>query len=204
MSRRHERGGERRKPETPLLRRGRRGRHGFRRLRLRGDADLKRIDVDRLGDVLELGRAEIRHRQVEPPFHLPIGLLGETDRAGLGDAFQPRSDVDPVAHQIAVALLDHIAHMDADAELDAPVLRHAGVALDEAVLNLDRAADRVDDAPELDDRAVTGALDDAAVMGGDGGIDQIAAETAKAREGSVLVGAGKPAVPDDVGYQDRG
>ena len=32
---------------------------------------------------------------------------------------------------------------------------------------------------------------------------QIAAETAKAREGSVLVGTGKPAVPDDVGHQDR-
>ena len=32
---RRERGGERREPETPLLRRGRCGRHGFRRLRLR-------------------------------------------------------------------------------------------------------------------------------------------------------------------------
>ena len=84
---RRERGGERREPETPLPRHGRCGRHGFRRFRLRGHADLQRIDVDRLGDVLELGRAEIRHRQVEPPFHLPIGLLGETDRAGLSDAF---------------------------------------------------------------------------------------------------------------------
>ena len=82
--------------------------------------------------------------------------------------------------------------------------RHAGVALDEAVLHFDRAAHRVDDAAELDDRAVAGALDGPTVMRSDGGIDQIAAETAKAREGSVLVGAGKPAVPDDVGHQDRG
>ena len=94
--------------------------------------------------------------------------------------------------------------MDADAKLDASVRRHAGVALDQAVLHFDRAAHRIDDAPELDNRAVAGALDGPAVMGGDGGIDQIAAETAKAREGSVLVGAGKPAVPDDVGHQDRG
>ena len=56
------------------------------------------------------------------------------------------------------------------------VLGHAGVALDEAVLNLDRAADRVHCAAELDDRAVAGALDDTAVMGGDGRIDQVAAE----------------------------
>ena len=117
---------------------------------------------------------------------------------------KPRGDIDAVAHQIAVALLDDVADVNADAELDAPVLRHAGVALDQAVLHLDRAAHRVDHAAELDDRAVAGALDDATVMRGDGGIDQIAAETAKAREGSVLVGAGKPAVADDVGHQDRG
>ena len=65
---RRERGGERGEPETPFLRRGRCGRHGFRRLRLRGDADLQRIDADRLCDVLELGRAEIGDRQIEPPF----------------------------------------------------------------------------------------------------------------------------------------
>ena len=160
--------------------------------------------MDRLGDVLKFGRAEIRHRQVEPPFHLPIGLLGETDRAGLSDAFQPRSVVDPVAHQIAVALLDHIAHMDADAELDAPPGRHAGIAFDHRVLQFDGAAYRIDDTAEFDHAAVASALDDAAMMDGDRGVDQVAAETAKAREGSVLVGAGKPAVPDDVGYQDRG
>ncbi len=94
--------------------------------------------------------------------------------------------------------------MNPDAEFDSTVLRHAGVTLDEAVLHFDRAANRVHDAAELDDRAVAGALDGPAVMRSDGGIDQIAAETAKAREGSVLVGAGKPAVPDDVGHQDRG
>ena len=50
--------------------------------------------------------------------------------ARLGDAFQPRGDIYAVAHQVAVALLDHIAEMDADAEFDArsggsPALRSA-------------------------------------------------------------------------------
>jgi len=45
-----------------------------------------------------------------------------------------------------VALLDDVADMDAGAILDASVLRHAGVAFDEAVLHLDRAAHRIDDA----------------------------------------------------------
>ena len=141
-----------------------------------GCADVERIDPDRLGDVLELGRAEIGDREIEPPLDLPIGVLGQTDRAGLGDAFQPRGDIDAVAHQIAVGLLDDVAEMDADAELDAALGRQAGVALDEAVLHLDRAAHGVDHAAELDEAAVAGALDDAPVMRGDGGIDQIAAQ----------------------------
>ena len=131
--------------------------------------------MDRLGDVLELDRAEIADRHLEPSLDLPVGLLGETDRPGLCDAFEPRCDIDPVAHEIAVALLDNVAKMNADAKLDAPFRRHAGVALDEAVYHLDCAAHGVDHAAELDDAAVAGALDNAAVVGGDGGVDEIAA-----------------------------
>ena len=125
-----------------------------RRLRLGGHglADLERIDPDRIGDVLELGWAEIGDREIEPSLDLPIGLLGETNRAGLGDAFQPRGDVDSVAHQVAVGLLDDVAEVNADAKLDASLRRQARVALDHAVLHFDRAAHRVDHAAELDDR----------------------------------------------------
>ena len=69
----------------------------------------------------------------------------------MANAFEPRGDIDAVAHQIAVALLDDVAKMNADAEFDPPFGRHAGVALDDAVLHLDRAADRVDHAAELDE-----------------------------------------------------
>ena len=51
----------------------------------------------------------------------------------------------------------------------------------EAVLHLDRAAHRVDHAAKLDQAAVAGALDDAPVMRGDGGIDQIAAQPPEPR-----------------------
>ena len=47
-----------------------------------------------------------------------ISVFGQTNGTGLGDAFHSRGDVDAVAHQVAIALLDHIAEMDADAELD--------------------------------------------------------------------------------------
>ena len=180
------------------------GGFGSRRgLRHRRHADLQRIGADRLGDVLELRRAEIGDGEIEPPLHLPIGVLGKTDRAGLGDAFQPRGDVDAVAHQIAVALLDDVAEMNADPEDDAAVLGHAGVALDHGVLNFDRAAHGVDDAAELDDRAVAGALDDAPVMHGDGRVDQVASQRSEPRQDAILVRAGKPGVADHVRAKNR-
>ena len=52
--------------------------------------------------------------------------------------------------------------------------------------------------------AVPGALDDAPVMDGDGGIDQIAAQCPQPRKRAILVHAREPAVADHVGDQDRG
>jgi hypothetical protein len=34
--------------------------------------------------------AEITDREIEPPLHLTIGIIGETDRTRLSDAFKPR------------------------------------------------------------------------------------------------------------------
>ena len=164
---------------------------------------MQRIGPDRLGDVLELRRAEIGDREIEPPLDLPVGVLGQADRARRGDAFQSRGDIDAVAHQVAVALLDDVAEMNADPEHDAAVLGHAGVALDHGVLNFDRAAHGVDDAAELDDRAVAGALDDAPVVHGDGRIDEIAAQRPQPRQDAILVRAGEPAIADHIRAKDR-
>jgi hypothetical protein len=164
---------------------------------------LQRIDPYRLCDVLELRRAEIAGGDVEPSLDLTIGVLGKADRARLGDALQSRGDVDAVAHEVAVALFDDVAQMNADAEVDALVRGHARVADGHGVLDFDCAAHRVDHTAEFDDEPVAGALDDAAVVHDDGRIDQIAAQPPQARKGSVLVGAGEPAIPDDIRNQDR-
>ena len=75
--------GERQDDDREARRGGFFGRWGRRGLRLSGLADVERIDPDRLGDVLELGRAEIGDGEIEPPFDLTIGVLGEADRARL-------------------------------------------------------------------------------------------------------------------------
>ena len=151
-----------------------------------------------------MGRAEIADREIEPPLDLTIGVLGQTDRPRLGDALKPRGDIDAVAHQIAVAFLDYVAEMDADPKFDALVGRDLGVALDHRPLDFNGAVHRVDDAAELDDAAIAGALDDAAMVHGDSRIDQVASERPQPRQNPVLVGPGKPRIADHVGHQDRG
>jgi hypothetical protein len=109
----------------------------------------------------------------------------------------------PVAHQIAVGLFDHVAQMDADTEFDPLLRRDARVALDHSVLHLVRASHRVDDAAELDEVAIAGALNDPPMMRGDGGVDQIAAQPPQPRQGTILVRAREPAVTDDIRDQNR-
>src|ERR1700722_7957048 len=166
-------------------------------------ADFQRIDPDWLGDVPELGRPETADCETEPTFDLPVGVLGQTDRSWIGDSLEPRGDVDAVAHEVAVALLDDIAQMNANPELDALLGRHAGVALAHPGLDFDGAAHGVDHAAELDDRTVAGALDDASVVHGDDRVDQVAAQRPKPRQRAVFVRPCEPAIAGDVGHQNR-
>jgi hypothetical protein len=80
---------------------------------------LERIDPHRFGDVLQLRRTKVADGKIEPRFDLPIGLLRETDRAGFGDTFQSRGDINAIPHEVAVTLLDHIAQMNTDASAQA-------------------------------------------------------------------------------------
>jgi hypothetical protein len=77
-------------------------------------------------------------------------LLGQADATRLANPFQPRSDVHAVTHEVAVALLDDVTKVDANAKLDALVGRDLGVALDHGPLDFDGAVHGVDDTAELD------------------------------------------------------
>jgi hypothetical protein len=61
--------------------------------------------------------------------------------------------------------------VNADPKLNPPIRWQASVALGHAVLHLDGAANGIDDAPKLNEDAVTRQLDDAPVMQGNGRID---------------------------------
>src|ERR1700733_10766649 len=102
-------------------------------------------------------------------------------RPGLANGSEPCGDIHAVAHQVAVALLDDVAEVNADAKFDAALGRQARVALDHALLHLDRAAHCVDHATEFDNGPIAGALYDAPVMRSDSGVDQIAPQPTEPR-----------------------
>jgi hypothetical protein len=56
------------------------------------------------------------------------------------------------------------AEIDADAEIDAPLGRHVGVARSHLALHLDRATNRIDHARELAEQTTARRMDDAAPM----------------------------------------
>ena len=147
--------------------------------------------------------AEVGDRQIKASLHLPVGVLGQADRAGLGDTFEPRGDVDAVAHQVAVAFLDHVAKMNADTKLDATLRGQAGVALGQAALHFDGAAHGIDDTAKLDEAPVAGPLDDAPAVRVDGGVDQVASQPPEPRQGAILVRPREPAVADNIRDQNR-
>jgi hypothetical protein len=160
--------------------------------------------ADRAGDILEFLLAEVDESLVEPVARQAPGVLRNEDAAGLADPFEARCDIDAVAHEVAVAFLRDVSNMYADPEFDASFQREAGVALAQALLDLDCTPHRVNDAAELHENSVAGALDDPPMMGSDGRIDQIPVQRPEPRQRALLVEARKPAEADHVGGQDRG
>jgi hypothetical protein len=134
-----------------------------------------RIDAHRPCDVLERLLAEIDECLLQAVARLFVGRAGQDNPGWLRNALQPRSDIDAIAHQIAVSLLDDVSEMNADADFDASLGWQTSVAFDETVLHFDRAAYGVDYTAELDKNAVPSPLDDSTMMHGDRRINQIAA-----------------------------
>jgi hypothetical protein len=115
---------------------------------------------------------------------------------------QGRRDVNPIAHKVAITLLDHVAEMDADAKLNTTLRGEAGVSFYHATLHLDGASHGIDHASKFDEASVTSALNNAPVMHGNGGIDQVATQRPQPRQRPILVGAGEPAIAGHIRRQD--
>ena len=98
--------------------------------------------------------------------NLIVDSLRDTNSSRLGDLFEANSDVH--AGTVKIVLFgDHIPEIHANAELHSLVLRDGDIAFLDFVLNLDSAANGLNNARELGDDAVSCCTEDVALMGGD-------------------------------------
>ncbi|MGB8039115.1 MAG: hypothetical protein WCF39_13675 [Pseudolabrys sp.] len=125
------------------------------------------------------------------------------DTAGIGERFEPRRHIDAIAEDIA-AVDDDIAHVNANAELNALVGWHIGVALGHATLNIDGAAHGIDNADKFHQNPVACRLDDAAAMLRDLRVDELLAVNFEGVKRALIVGTHETAVASNIPGKDRG
>jgi hypothetical protein len=164
---------------------------------------LERKDSHRPGDVLKRLLAEIDERLFDLVTHVAPSIVRQINRSWLANPFESGCDVHPIAHEVAVALLHDVAHVNSDPKFDPLFRRQTSVGLDKTVLNFDGAANGVDRAAKLDDDPVASPFDDAAVASGNCWVDEVAAQRPEPGESSLLVRPGEPTVADNIGDQDR-
>ncbi len=156
---------------------------GFGRARAEDDVE----HPHREADILQFLLASVLVGKVELVADILAHRARHRHPTRLGDAFDPRRDIDPVAENV-VALDDHIAEVDTDAKLDPPLLGDRRIAAAHFTLDVDRAIDRADHAGEFDQHAVAGQFDDPPLVPGDARVDQFGAMLAQARQRADLIG----------------
>ena len=107
--------------------------------------------------------AGVLEGEIELVAHLVAHHPIYADPARLRQGFEPCRDVHSVTIDVT-AILNDVAEIDPDTELNALLFRHSGVAFSHLVLNLYGAPHRVDNACELDEQPVASRLDDAPAM----------------------------------------
>ena len=121
--------------------------------------------------------------------------------AGFGQLLKPRGDIYALAVAI-ISLDDHLAEIDADAQIDAFVLGNRSVALGHAALHRHGAFHRIDDTAEFSKHAVAHELEDAPVMPFNVRFEQFFPTGPQALKCPCLVALHERRVADHVGCED--
>ena len=158
------------------------------------------VDAHRTGDVLEACSPRSSKAQIEPvpdlvvddpDTQMPPGSAIPSSRAA---TFTPSPWMSPSSTMMSPRLTP----------TRKTIRWSSGVAALRSAMPAarDGAGDRLDDARELDQDAVAGGLDDAALVLGDVRIDQVAAMRLEPRQGAGFVLAHQPAVAGDIGGEN--
>jgi hypothetical protein len=136
--------------------------------------------------------------KIELVAHLVAYDAIDANPTRLGQTLESRRDVNTIAVDVAT-VLDDVADINPNTELDAPLLRHSGVAFGHLVLNLDGAAHRVDNTGELNQKPVASRLNNAAAVLLDLGVGKLASKLLKRGESAFLIRPHQTRITSDVG-----
>ena len=154
-------------------------------------------------NVLDALLPHVLERKGELVAYLIANHPADADPAWLGQGFEPCRDIHTVAEN-ALALGDHVAQVDTDAELDPLLGRDALILLGHAALDLDGAPNGIDHARKLGKEAVAGVFYDTAAVFADLRIDQLLEVGFEPLVGAFLVRSHQPRVPAHISGEDRG
>ena len=160
------------------------------------------INPNRLGNILQTALTDILERNLDDLANLIVDGLRDANSARLGQLLEANRDVYAGAVKIVV-FGDYVPEVDADAELHLLLLGNRRVALRNLVLNLDGAANGLDDAGELSNNAVACAAENVSVVGGDRLLDHSAIH-AQGGCGGLFVYLCVVAIPLHIGSKNRG
>src|ERR1700758_4859484 len=93
--------------------------------------ELDRVNLHRLGDVLEILSAELAIGYIKLALDLIEHLARNADAAAIGDVFEPSRDIHSVAEDVG-AFRDDVAEIDTNAKFNALVLLYLRIALEHA------------------------------------------------------------------------
>jgi hypothetical protein len=128
--------------------------------------------------------------------------LRNADGAGLGERLEPGGDVDAIAEDV-VTVDDHVAEVDTDPQFETALGRDRIVDRMRGPLHLDSAAQRIDHARKIRQKAVARGADDPPAMPCDQRVDG-AAQGAQGLMRACLILPHQAAEADDIRVQDRG
>src|SRR5262245_14223120 len=152
-------------------------------------------------DVLEPALPHVLNGNIDPATHVFLHPSRNANPPRLRQCLEPSRHVYAIAPHIA-AVDDDVADIDADSELDPPLLRHVGVAFHHGALNLDGTAYRRYCARELQQQPVTGDPDNSTSVLRYLGRDKFAPMSLPLGERAFLVSTDKPTVASYIGREN--
>jgi hypothetical protein len=159
-------------------------------------------DPYRFGDILQRLRTCILKGDIYLATNLPVRIVGNAKAARFCDPFETHCNIDAVTKDI-ILCNDNITDVNADAKFDPFVLRHIGIVFGHAALDFVGTSHGVDHAPELNESAVPGILDDAPAMIADFGIKKRLSQSFQLRQRAFFVDPYQAARARNIRRQNR-